>query len=201
MCLDIGDVLRHSERWPSSSAIGQDGQMGAAMKYEIGQQVYHATWDTRTAHVVCPDCGGTGRLRVTFHDDTQVSIDCRNCSSGYDKPSGQVQIYERQARANLSTITGCEVDGTKVEWRLDTHYRVSEDELFDLYVPCLEYAKAKAAAADKAELEKVNTKQKDTRTWAWNASYHRKCIKDAQKALDYHTAKLNVAALKAKEPT
>ena len=169
------------------------------MKYDIGQQIYHATWDTRTGHVTCPDCGGTGRLRVTFHDDTTVSIDCRNCSSGYNRPSGQVQIYERLARAELCTITGCEIEGTKVEWRLDTHYRVNEDDLFTDYDECLAYARIKAEAADKAELEKVNRKEKDTRTWAWNASYHRKCIKDAQKQLDYHTSKLNVAALKAKE--
>ena len=125
------------------------------MRYKIGQQVYHATWDTRPATVTCPDCGGTGRLRVTFHDDTQVSIACRNCAVGYDPPTGNVRIYERQARADLCTITGCDIDGTKVEWRLDNHYRVAEEDLFTCHDVCYATAQAKAAAADKAELEKV----------------------------------------------
>jgi len=55
------------------------------------------------------------------------------------------------------------------------------------------------ADADRAEREKIATKEKDTRTWAWNASYHRRQIKDAKRQLEYHTAKLNVASLKAKE--
>ena len=95
------------------------------MKYDIGQEVYHATWDTREVYVTCPDCGGTGRLRVTFHDDTQVSIECRACQSGYEPPTGRIRVYARTARATLCTITGCEVDGAHVEWRLDKCYRRS----------------------------------------------------------------------------
>ena len=44
-------------------------------KYEIGQDVFFASFSSHASeYVTCPDCGGTARLRVTFHDETTVSI-------------------------------------------------------------------------------------------------------------------------------
>lgn len=169
------------------------------MRFEIGQQVYRATWEAREAHVFCPDCGGTGRLRVTFHDETQVSIECRNCAAGYDPPTGYVRVYDRQPRALLSTITGVEIQGTETRWRTSESYIVDDDKLFLDEESALAKAKEIAAEHDRADREKVFQKEKDTRTWAWNATYHRRCIKDAQRQIEYHSAKLAVAVVKAKE--
>jgi hypothetical protein len=169
------------------------------MKYEIGQEVWVATWDASPSCVTCPDCGGTGRLRLIFHDDTEVSIECRNCCSGYDPPSGRVKIYTREPRAVLATITGVEIEGSKTEWRTDKFYRIPENEIFDSQDLAMAAACSKANQADTEERQRVFQKEKDTRSWAWNASYHRKCIKEAQHKIEYHSAKLAVAAIKAKE--
>lgn len=168
------------------------------MKYEIGQMVWKASWDAHDAHVTCPDCGGTGRLRVTFHDETQVSIECRNCQSGYDQPTGRVRVYDRQPKAQLVTITGVEINGTETRWRSDC-YIIDEDVLFADQESALAKARAMCADLDQKDRDKVFQKEKDTRTWAWNASYHRKCLKDAQRNIEYHSAKLAVAKVKAKE--
>jgi len=169
------------------------------MKHQIGEVVWLASWEAQPAYVVCPDCGGTGRLRVTFHDETQVSIECRNCSAGFDPPTGRVKVYDRVPRAVEAKITGAEIDGDKVEWRTDQSYRVPEAEIYSNKADALFAAREKARQADREERDRVNQKEKDTRTWAWNASYHRRCIKEAQRQLEYHTAKLAVAVLKAKE--
>ena len=172
-------------------------------KFKIGDEVWRPTWDARENWVTCPDCGGTGRLRVTFHDETTVSIGCANCSVGYDPPRGKVKCYDRQPDAQIGIITGMEIDGEKVEYRiasgLNSYWRLSEDELSFDRDEALAKAQAKAEAADAEERARISKKEKDTRTWAWNASYHRQCIKRATRDLEYHTAKLNVAALKAKE--
>lgn len=177
------------------------------MRFEIGQQVWLATFSPMTPrYITCPDCGGTGRLRVIFHhDETQVSIDCRNCSVGYDPPSGCVLIYEPQARAQLSIVTGVEVNGTAIRWHLNgtpTCYGIGEDKnIYDNEGEARAAAETLAAAHIESERKRVLGKEKDTRTWAWNASYHRRCIKDAQKQNEYHTSKLAVAAIKAKDKT
>lgn len=175
------------------------------MKYEIGQAVWIGDFSPLApTHVTCPDCGGTGRLRVTFHDDTQVSIDCRNCAPGYDAPTGKVVIYQNAARARQAVVTGMEMRDGKTRWHVDgtsNSYRiVDEEDVFDTEEAALAWAEQKSAAYIKEQRDRISAKEKDTRTWAWNASYHRKQIKEAQRQIEYHSSKLAVAAIKAKEP-
>jgi hypothetical protein len=110
-----------------------------------------------------------------------------------------VRVYNRRAKALPVTITGVEVrrDG-KIEWRTDSHYCPDERDLFETEDCALARALEKAAAADVEEREKISAKEKPTRTWSWNATYHRKQIKDAQRNLEYHTKKLAAANLKAR---
>jgi hypothetical protein len=56
----------------------------------------------------------------------------------------------------------------------------------------------KARKADQEEREKIGAKEKPTRTWAWNASYHRKEIKRCKESIEYHERKLAAANLKAR---
>jgi hypothetical protein len=169
------------------------------MKFEIGQEVWRCAFEMTTNHIQCPDCTGTGRLRVLFADDSMVSIECRNCASGYEPPRGYLTVHDREPFAKLVTITGVEIDDGKTRWRTNDSYRVDEAELFLTEAEAFDAAKIMAAQFDEAERQKILQKEKDTRTWAWNATYHRNCIKRAQKEIDYHTKKLAVASLKAKE--
>lgn len=175
------------------------------MRFEVGQQIWIGTFSPLSpVHETCPDCGGTGRLRVTFHDETQVSIECRNCAAGYDPPTGRVIVYRNDAGARQATVTGLEVHGAKVRWHVDAcagSYRIVDDEdAFEIEADALAWAQARAATYEAEQRAKIFQKEKDTHTWAWNASYHRNNIKRAEKDIAYHTAKLNVAKLKAKEP-
>jgi hypothetical protein len=169
------------------------------MKYEIGQQVWYAGWESSPARIVCPDCAGEGRIRVLLPDDSMVSVNCVACQRGYDRPSGYIECYDRHAVAKLVTITGVEMDSGKTEWKTSESYRTSEDDLFDNEVDAYAAAKVKAEEADREERERIGKKHKDTRSWAWNAHYHRAEIKRAEENIKYHTAKLAVASLKAKE--
>lgn len=172
-------------------------------RFNIGDQVWRARFDSTKGGVTCPDCGGTGRLRVTFHDETTVSIECRNCSVGYDPPTGRVVCYERHPAAEPITVTGMEMTATKITYHLggteSFHYLADENEIFVSREEALVRAQSMAAEATEEERKKIFRKERDTRTWAWNASYHRGVLKRAHKDIEYHTAKLNVAALKAKE--
>jgi len=168
------------------------------MKYEIGQELWYAAWEATINYVTCPDCGGTGRIRVIHHNDTMMSIECAGCSSGYDPPKGCVKVYDREARAYPVTIIGVEVRDGKAEWKTDRHYISDEADLFDNEADALAGAKLKAEKYDREEREKINAKEKPTRTWSWNARYHRECIKKAKRDIEYHTAKLAAANLKVK---
>lgn len=173
------------------------------MKFKIGDQVYRPTFENHETSVACPDCGGTGRLRVTFHDDTTVSIDCANCAAGYMPPTGRVKCYDRFPEAKLATICGVEMESGKIEYKLyagpHSYWRVEESELSADYAEAMTKAQAMADKWTADEQARIYRKERDTRTWSWNASYHRSAIKKAQKDIEYHTAKLNAAAIKAKD--
>lgn len=175
------------------------------MRYKVGDKIWVGEFSSMApVYETCPDCGGTGRLRVTFHDEAQVSIECQNCAAGYDPPTGRVIVYKQVASARHAAISGLEVDGDKVRWHVDSHsgsYRIiDDDKAFDTEAEAVAWAQCRSAEYEQEQRDRIFKKEKDTRKWAWNASYHRNCIKRAQKDLEYHTAKLNVAKVKAKEP-
>lgn len=175
------------------------------MRFEVGQEIWIGDFHPLApGYVTCPDCGGTGRLRVTFHDETQVSIECRNCASGYDAPTGRIVVYRQEASARRAVICGFENAHGKTRWHVDgsdCSYRIVDDEqAFEVEADALAWAKTREGQHEEEQRAKIERKEKDTRTWAWNASYHRNCAKRAQHDLEYHTAKLNVAKIKAKLP-
>ena len=175
------------------------------MRFEVGQMIWIGNFSSHTSsYETCPDCGGTGRMRVTFHDDTQVSIECRNCSQGYDPPSGRILVYNPVARAQHVAITGLEIEGGKTRWHVNSHGSgyiiIDDDQAFDTEHEALISAKSRAADYVKEQQDRIFSKEKDSRSWASNASYHRKCLKEAQRQIEYHSAKLAVAVIKAKEP-
>ena len=166
---------------------------------QIGDRVW--VWDFSNHapdYVECPDCGGTGRLRVIFHDDTQASIECRNCSSGYNPPSGKIIIYRGMVSAKQGCITGISIESDGLKYTGEDFYGRSEAEVFDTKEEALAAGNVRQEEYQQEQKDKIAKKEKDTRTWAWNASYHRNQIKKAEKDIEYHTAKLNVASLKAK---
>ena len=170
-------------------------------KFQIGDHAWYATVSSENNYVTCPDCGGTGQITVIMYDGTQVSVDCQNCSVGYDAPTGRVKVYDRAADAMPVTVAGFSVGGFGgVEYRTSESYLIKEDRIFTDRESALECGAKMAVEADKKERWRIATKEKDTRSWAWNATYHRQCIRRAEKEIAYHTAKLNVAKIKAKEP-
>lgn len=173
-------------------------------KFQIGDEGWRATFEVRETCVECPDCGGTGRLRITFDDETTVSIECSNCSRGYNPSSGRVVVHDRMPSAELVTVTGIELQaGKPPEYKAafgpSSSWIIAEDRLFRTEEEAMACANLLAEKADEEERARVFQKEKDSKSWAWNASYHRRQIAHAKKQLAYHESKLAVASVKAKD--
>ena len=168
-------------------------------KLKIGDLVYRATFTSQDDSLECPDCGGTGRIRVIFHDDSIASIDCGNCAKGYNPPTGRVTTYRRTPAVSWSNVVGYEVSGTEIKYKLHNCYHAGISDIFDNEADALVRAQEMCDAATAEEERRILTKEKDTRSWAWNASYHRREIKDAERRIECNKKKLSVASLKAKE--
>lgn len=176
-----------------------DGNDMNKPKFNIGDTVYSASCRWGVTYITCPDCGGEGRLRVIFHDGEEVSIGCQNCARGYEPPTGRMQIYDYIPEAIERIITGMEISDSKSTSYKAENYILEEENLFQTQADAMGKAKELQAELEKQQQEKINNKEKPTRTWAWNASYHRREIKRQEKSIEYHKASLAVANLKNKE--
>ena len=167
------------------------------MKYQMGDKVWYAKRRYVERTKTCPDCDGTRALTVIMGDESRVSIECVGCKSGYEPPKGYIKYGEYVIDVCQVIIEGIEIKKDGVEYRHSERYSCPEDDLFVTKVLAEKRASDLAKQHNAEELEKVNKKEKPTHTWAWNATYHRREIKRAEKDLAYHTAKLTVAKVKA----
>ena len=169
------------------------------MKYKIGDVVWYAQVKAFEEHEVCPDCFGQLALTVIKGDGSKVSIDCAGCAAGYEPSKGYVSYWAWKPDVRQVCIDRVEVSSRGVEYGHSQNYGVLEEELFDTKQEAEIKADEKWKEHNAEELRKIHMKEKHNHTWSWNACYHRRCIKSAEKDLAYHTAKLNVAKAKAKE--
>lgn len=173
-------------------------------KYNIGDEVFWPYWGSKEMSIECPDCGGTGRIRLIMHDNSEHSIECGRCSYGYYPPTGRIKFWRWLADIKRGEITGLEISKGVVSYKIScgegyTHI-VKEEMVYTSEEDALGRAEILVEEHEKEELEKIAKKEKDTKSWAWNASYHRREIKSAERSIAYHAAKLKAANLKSKEP-
>lgn len=169
------------------------------LKYKIGDELWVPAFDATETSIECPSCGGTGRLRIMFHDDSVESVDCPECGRGYDDPTGRIRCYDRVAKVHFVTVIGVTIENEGVVYKTSRNYSNAEEDLYETEAAAMDAARNMATQYDLAEREKILSREKQGKSWAWHAVYHRRCVKDANRALEYHTKKLKVANLKAKK--
>lgn len=173
--------------------------MSTQPKFQIGDVVWRATFDSTEDWVTCPDCGGTKTLKATLFDGTEYIIDCQNCGRGWNDATGVVKLYARLPQAELGRITGVEISSDKIEYRVSPHWVVDEARLFIDRDSALVCAQKMAAEAREEEERRFLEKGKDTRSWAWHVTYHRSQIKEHERQLEYHRRKLQISREKTRK--
>lgn len=166
-------------------------------KFNIGDKVWYASFGRVEKHIVCTDCQGQKYLTVIMGDKSEVTIECAGCQSGYDPPKGYNIIFDYVMESKRTTIEKIAINKDSIEYY--TSAGCGADRVFATKKEADKKAEElgkKYYIEQKHRLE--NLKENNKRTWSWNTTYHRRQIKEAQKNLEYHTAKLNVAKIKAK---
>lgn len=174
-------------------------------KFKIGDRVFMSSYDRGEKYITCPDCGGSQKVRMILADDTEIHIECGGCDpGGYRGSTGKVKQYEFSVVVTPYTVTGVKASIHEVEYELDNFggcaYRIGKnDNLFPDEQSAMAGGEIKKLEHEAEENKRLLSKTKDAKSWAWNATYHRKCIKDAETQLAYHRSKVQVCAAKAKE--
>lgn len=164
--------------------------------FKIGDHVYRAFAGPKTIWITCPECCGSGRLRIILGDDSEVSIPCVCCERGYEGSPGKIQSYSFHADVSEFEISG--VESVIEQGNLRVRYSggcwsIRGSDVFATPEEALRRAEQLTLEHQADEARRLRCKEKQTRTWAWNVSYWRKQIRDAEKTINRAKAKLSVA--------
>lgn len=174
-------------------------------RFEIGDTVFNASYEWAEKFVTCPDCLGSKHVKVVLGDGTEITIECGGCDpGGYNGSTGTIRQYDYQTRINQHTVTGVRLSSDGVEYDLDhygagVYYTGTSKNTFATKEEALAAGEAQKAEHEAEENKRFMAKTKDGKSWAWNATYHRRCIKDLERQIEYHRSKVQICAAKAKQ--
>ena len=162
-------------------------------KFNIDDKVWFAATYPIEKREVCPDCFGKKVLTVILGDDSRVSIDCSGCSAGYEPPRGYIIYWEKSTKVRQVIINRVEIQVDKIEYGFSSSCYTNEENLFFDKEDAEKRAKELAEIYNKEELDRISSKEKSNRTWAWNVHYYRKQIRDAENTIACYKAKLEAS--------
>lgn len=171
-------------------------------KYEFGQEIWYVDTSHEPRYIPCVDCFGKRYLTVILGDDTKLTVPCETCKQrGWDDySSGILEVFDYAAVPIQATVNRIEFkrDGT-IEYGVENRYSLDESEIFlnreDAEIRAKQVEQEKTAESEN----KYKNKEKDTRSWSWHVTYHRRQIEDAKRTVEYATKKLNYALEKKRE--
>lgn len=171
-------------------------------KFNIGDEVWHATTKTREVYDTCLECMGKRYLTVILGDDSQVTIQCECCKRGYMGATGQINRFEHYEEVALRSVGGVEISGDTFEYRLPSgsggYYCVKESDVFNNQASAELRATKIAAERTKEAMDNSHRKYKQDRSWAWHVKYHREALRRALEQVGYHNEELQYAKSVAK---
>ena len=172
------------------------------MKFNIGDTIYFARAGQETIWITCPECLGSGRLRVILGDDSEVSIACECCSRGYEGSPGKMQTYAYRSVPEPVIITGIET--SKHDETIRVVYKIGcwvteEKDLFATRDEALLRAATLVAEHEAEEKKRLGYKEKQHKTWAWHVRYYRSLIRHAKEEIARAEAKLAMVPKNVKE--
>jgi hypothetical protein len=174
--------------------------------FALGDKVFKANYGRHEKWVVCPDCFGSKHVKVVLGDGTEIVIECGGCDpGGYQPSTGRIRQYEYSTEVKEYTVTGISTgarDGVRYELNNfggGSYYTGDGDEVFGTREEAYADGEKKRLEHESEENKRWMAKTKNHRSWSWNATYHRNCIKDLERQIEHHRRKVQICAAKAKE--
>lgn len=166
--------------------------MTAALEtpFTIGQQMWLAVGDTENVKVTCPVCAGALGVTVTLGSGEQVGVMCDACGLGFDGPRGYITEWEHRPRAVPFVIASVKSfrDG---KWEvLSTEGWSYFHKLHQTEAEALAAAQQQAAQQHENNMLSRQRQKSSVRRLTWSVRYHNDCIKDLQRQIDWHQARV-----------
>jgi hypothetical protein len=169
---------------------------------KVGDFVYWPRYGTLKVEKQCPVCFGNCKVTLILGNGDDVILPCDYCGKGYEGPRGYVSEYEYTVGYDCGTITeirGVETAAGRTLEYVAGHSFLKYDAIFSSKEAAEDASKALAEKARQEDRKRAAwLKERISKTYAWNAGYHMRCVKKAQKEIEYHSEKAVLCKAKAK---
>lgn len=170
--------------------------------FSIGQQMWMAVGDSEQVTKPCPVCNGEKAVTIILGTGEHVSVLCDACGLGFDGPRGFIQEWEHHPRAKSFVIAS-------VKSFRDGQYEVlSEDgswadfaSLYQAETEALDAAVVRAAAQHERNMVSYQHTRRKAQHLTWTVQYHRGCIADLQKQIDWHSSRVQTGDVTKRKPS
>ncbi|HAM41668.1 MAG TPA: hypothetical protein DCP69_10115 [Candidatus Omnitrophica bacterium] len=163
-----------------------------SLPFRVGDVLWMPLAESRQVTIPCPICAGKRVVRVELGDGDLVTVDCDGCGLGFSGPQGTITEREHDPKVERFEIAE-PVSLYGGEWQVRSTTG-AEHELKDLYPTEAEaFAVAAKRSAQQTEHNMMSRarRKKGLSKTAWTVRYHRERIRDAERELAWHRARLH----------
>ncbi len=161
--------------------------------FEIGKTYWLPRWHPEKIQVPCPVCYGNRVLAVTLGNGESVEVECDGCGLGFEGPRGFVHEYSYEAKVLPFTVKEINsmhggtwwlqsVEGDTAQWdTLCDTQALGMAKSLEVLQTQLDENTRRSTALSKQALKKVG----------WTVRYHEDIIRDLEKKIGWHRAKVS----------
>ena len=159
---------------------------------KVGDVVFVSKFGRRQVAIECPVCFGKGTVKLILGNGDSVEMPCENCTDGLGTPSkGYVNEWRNDAGAEAVTIDKISTDqtcGEDVVEYFAMHHVYQADAVFATEEEAFADSKRRADEYNQERETKAEfVKGKPDKNYSWNAGYHMRLVKEAEKEIEYHS--------------
>lgn len=166
--------------------------MPITLPFSIGDALWLPRTNPQKVTLPCPACKGERVVTVIYGGDERVQVDCEACGLGFNNSRGIVEEYDLTPAAEPFVIVA--VDSLYDDkWRV----RSTAGHVTDFHLLRATEAEALAdstrlcEAQHERNMQSRQHKRKSMARATWSIKYHRDNIKDLERQISWHTARIN----------
>ena len=159
--------------------------------FEFGQTIYYAYANSHySKRVPCDICYGQKEVTLILGNGDECRVGCEACGLGFQQSTGTMTTWGVHSEVIEQVVSDICRHGS--DWEFN-HHRVSEGDIFATKEEAEERRKVLHAEAEEhAKRMYENNRLRSKAKHAWSASYHRNCIRDAERNLAYHRGRFTL---------
>ena len=160
--------------------------------FSIGETFWRPVLTPQQLTVPCPVCSGEKVVTVIIGQDERLMVECDACGLGYEHPRGVIEEWVSDPGAAEFVIEAVE-SFMRGEWtvRSTTKERHSFASLCRTESEALAVSVAACATQAEENMRRRQHHRGRVSKATWSVQYHRAMIKDLERQLAWHRAKID----------